>query len=77
MIPSTASRLVNDDEVKELFAQLRADLLNDFASTRPENTEAMVRIRLMLQCLDGLWGRMESLAFDHRKQIDQPTGVNT
>lgn len=66
MRPETAYRLLHDEEVAGLFAELRAELLEQFARTPVDRTDDMVRTRMMLQCLDGLRAKIESRAYDYK-----------
>lgn len=71
MNKAAAYRLVNDDGVKTLFADLRASVYSDFAATPPEDLAGLQRQRIKLECLDNIEGRLRSLAHDHTKELQR------
>lgn len=66
MRPATAARLMSEPEFDGLFDELRQEYLEEFGRTPLTQTDTMVRIRMQIQCLESLKGRIESLAHDHR-----------
>lgn len=68
MNPSTAHRLINDPEVKELLIDLRKEVYTEFASTDPADLPGLTACRQRLDGIDRFQARLTSLAHDFTRQ---------
>ncbi len=65
---SAANRLINDPDFQELIADLRKELAGDFSRTKSTEVQALVHVRLKMECLDDLESKLKSLARDYARQ---------
>lgn len=68
MQPSTAHRLLNDPEFKELMEEFRRVVFREFAQTEPTDTANLTACRMRLDALDWMQGRLTNLAHDFTRQ---------
>lgn len=64
MKPSAAYRFASDEEAMGLFNDARQAVFEEFSKTSPDDPGALVRLRMKLECLDDLKGKITSLAHD-------------
>ena len=55
-----AQRLLEDDLLCEAFDAMREAVRVKWEQTSPDNPDRMVRLRIMLQCIDGVWSNLQA-----------------